>query len=457
MMGAKKALFLSAAVFAGALSFMMAGCVEKTSGAGTYKITVNRDPAAGGSVTLDPAQPEGGYASGTEVTVTAAPNAGYLFDGWVEDSEKGEQFTVKMTRNLTLTAKFKQAFALNVTILPSPAAGQVTKSPNKTGYEAGDVVTLKPVPDTAKFAKGYWNGDPDDTRDSITVTVTKDTAVSYTFTPKYALETAAFPKAGGTLRRDKFASGYVAGTVVTVTATTDTNYVFTGWTWSGANLSDVDTSGLVATVTIGADSALSLTANFRQEKTILGGDIVDSRDQGRSYGTVIIGGYRWTAANLNYETPEGEGDSWCYDNADSNCVKYGRLYDWDAAVAACPSGWSLPDSAAWEHLVRTAGGNYYVMDALQSNGGWGAAGRAGGHDDYGFTALPGGKRSAEGSFDQIKFEAYWWSATEVGSGNARNRYIIYNNEDDSMGNAKTIASKADGYSVRCIQDVTVAP
>ncbi|MFH1435758.1 MAG: InlB B-repeat-containing protein [Pseudomonadota bacterium] len=48
----------------------------------TYTITIDPAPA-GGSITLDPAV--GPYEAGTEVTVTAAADAGYTFDEWDGD------------------------------------------------------------------------------------------------------------------------------------------------------------------------------------------------------------------------------------------------------------------------------------------------------------------------------------------------------------------------------------
>ena len=63
----------------------------------------------------------------------------------------------------------------------------------------------------------------------------------------------------------------------------------------------------------------------------------------------------WTTANLNVNaTP-----SFCYDDAELNCRRYGRLYTWDAAPRACQAlgdGWRLPTNEEWRQLGTRYGG-----------------------------------------------------------------------------------------------------
>jgi uncharacterized protein (TIGR02145 family) len=173
----------------------------------------------------------------------------------------------------------------------------------------------------------------------------------------------------------------------------------------------------------------------------------DGRD-GKTYKTVVIGGKTWMAENLNIET---EG-SWCYDNKESNCEKYGRLYNWKAAKTACPAGWHLPLREEWGDLAKAVGGSGKYGTGgkagkkLKSTSGWNNKGN--GTDDYGFSALPGGYRYTDGNFDDAGYYGHWWTATEGDAGNAYYRDMYYDHDNvNENGDGKGI-----GFSVRCRGD-----
>jgi uncharacterized protein (TIGR02145 family) len=172
-----------------------------------------------------------------------------------------------------------------------------------------------------------------------------------------------------------------------------------------------------------------------------GGTFTDGRD-GKTYKTVVIGGKTWMAENLNYKT-----DSyWCYDNDNSNCDKYGRLYDWKTAIKVCPSGWHLPSNQEWDGLVGAAGGKTTAGKKLKSTSGWNDNGN--GTDAYGFTALPGGYRSTDGDFSSAGNLGYWWTATEYDASYAYYRYMHY--DYDVVYEGTDV--KEYGLSVRCVGD-----
>jgi uncharacterized protein (TIGR02145 family) len=170
--------------------------------------------------------------------------------------------------------------------------------------------------------------------------------------------------------------------------------------------------------------------------------LVDSRD-GKRYNTVRIGGKVWMAQNLDYQPQTG--NSWCYQDNNSNCAQYGRLYDWNTAMDACPVGWHLPYS--WEWDVLKNGDSYIYSTKLKATSDWNSK-HGNGTDDFGFSALPGGGRYNDGNFHNAGDEGLWWTATKYGSGSAYIKYVDRNYSDLHEGNS----DKGSGFSVRCIAD-----
>ncbi|MDR1829168.1 MAG: fibrobacter succinogenes major paralogous domain-containing protein [Candidatus Fibromonas sp.] len=172
---------------------------------------------------------------------------------------------------------------------------------------------------------------------------------------------------------------------------------------------------------------------------------------GQTYKTVKIGTQTWLAENLNYKT---EG-SVCYENNPANCAKYGRLYNWETAMKVCPKGWHLPSNAEWDKLYHFVDGDtsteslYNSITAgkyLKAKSGWNE--ESNGTDNYGFSALPGGRFSGS-SFVGVGEVGSWWSASEqvYGSG-AYSRGMNYTYNGAYWG----IYDKFGLFSVRCIKD-----
>jgi len=189
-----------------------------------------------------------------------------------------------------------------------------------------------------------------------------------------------------------------------------------------------------------------------------GSTFTDSRDN-KSYKKVKIGNQTWMAQNLDRATT----DSKCYLNSADSCAKYGRLYTWSDAKAACPSGWHLPTNAEWDQLYRYADGTtgtdspYAGLTAgrkLKAQDGWNSSGPSGSgktyvcEDAFGFAALPGGDGNSDGDFDNAGYVGNWWSASEDDTNGAYLRY---------MGNFYEFSGwnsyyKSALFSVRCIQN-----
>jgi len=173
------------------------------------------------------------------------------------------------------------------------------------------------------------------------------------------------------------------------------------------------------------------------------GMLTDGRD-GKRYKTAVIGGMRWMGENLNYQPQTG--NSWCYDNNNSNCGKYGRLYDWHTAKTVCMSGWHLPSPQEWSNLANAAGGDNKAGKKLKARSGWNSNGN--GTDEYGFSALPGGSRYSNGNFYNAGYHGFWWTRTVSGGVNAYRRYMVYRNDDVDEDEDE----RSNGQSVRCVSD-----
>ena len=66
-------------------------------------------------------------------------------------------------------------------------------------------------------------------------------------------------------------------------------------------------------------------------------------------------GKEWTTANLNVNV----SPSYCYDDVEANCRRYGRLYTWESAQGVCQSlggGWRLPTDDEWRQMAKRYGG-----------------------------------------------------------------------------------------------------
>ena len=190
----------------------------------------------------------------------------------------------------------------------------------------------------------------------------------------------------------------------------------------------------------------------KKASSIAKGEITDIRD-GQTYKTVKIGWQTWMAENLKFKMDSSS----CYQNADSNCTEFGRFYQWDDAIAACPAGWHLPDSVEWSMLIHTAGGKDSASKALKSTKGW--SGHGNGTDKFGFSAVP-----ASATF--LGLDVEFWSASEKDSARSYNFGLAcffpldcHGGDICTSGNECTLhylsmhdEHKSSRYSVRCVKD-----
>jgi len=182
--------------------------------------------------------------------------------------------------------------------------------------------------------------------------------------------------------------------------------------------------------------------------------------------TITIGTQVWTSKNLNVSTyrngdviPQVQDENvwaklttgaWCYYNNDaSNGTKYGKLYNWYAVHdprGLAPNGYHIPTDAEWTKLTDYLGGESGAGTKIKSTSGW--YNNHNGTNSSGFSGLPGGYRSYNGTFSYIDNRGGWWSSAENDTVSAWGRYM-----SASSGNVnRSYGDKRNGFSVRCLRD-----
>ena len=151
------------------------------------------------------------------------------------------------------------------------------------------------------------------------------------------------------------------------------------------------------------------------------------------------------AENLAYKSISG---CWAYENDENNLPIYGYLYNWKTATEVCPAGWHLPSDAEWTSLIDYLGGEKFADEKMKEAGTtyWKNTNiRA--TNESGFTALPGGGRSYNGSFNYLGSYGGWWSSSEYDA-NTSHHYDLGNNNNYITRN---LDDKVDDFSVRCVR------
>jgi uncharacterized protein (TIGR02145 family) len=196
--------------------------------------------------------------------------------------------------------------------------------------------------------------------------------------------------------------------------------------------------------------------------------------QGNVYKTIVIGTQEWMAENLK-TTIYRNGDAianvtgnnqwyflttgaWCsYNNNSQYDCPYGKLYNWYAVADprnVCPTGWHVPTDAEWTTLTSFLGGEAVAGGKLKSTGlQYWVSPNQDATNESGFSGLPGGYRYIFGTFNYFGYYGSWWSSTEIDTGTAWYRLLLFNDgsvystEASSYGNFKH-----RGFSVRCLRD-----
>jgi uncharacterized protein (TIGR02145 family) len=155
-------------------------------------------------------------------------------------------------------------------------------------------------------------------------------------------------------------------------------------------------------------------------------------------------GKEWTTANLNVNA----SSSYCYDDAESNCGRYGRLYTWESARQGCQSlgdEWRLPTDDEWRQMAKHYGG--VGNDSPDKGRAAFTALLSGGTSSFG--ALLGGNRSVEGRCERLEEHGFYWTLSENDPISAP----FYSFGKGSQGlHRQPQGQKQMAVSVRCVRE-----
>ncbi len=156
-----------------------------------FTLTTDAAPPEGGLVTRDPDLPS--YPSGTVVSLTAAPSAGFRFDHWSGGTTGTENpVLVTMDASKSVTAHFVRVYTLTTAVDPV-GGGSVGRSSPGPSYDVGTVVSL-----TATATGGWhfveWSGGASGAVNPLEVTMDADKSI----TAKFAVSQYKITASAGT-------------------------------------------------------------------------------------------------------------------------------------------------------------------------------------------------------------------------------------------------------------------
>ncbi len=175
---------------------------------------------------------------GTTVTLLAHPDAGWTFGGWSFDGSSidstSNPLVFILQADTTVTAQFDRIIPSYTLKTGKVGSGTVSRKPDQPSYVENTTVTVTAVA-TEGYEFTHWTGDvPPEaaTNPVVTVTMDRNRALTAYFELRYYVIYKLFlePSEFGAVSVSPDQSGFFSGTTVTLTATPNPGYRFTGWT-----------------------------------------------------------------------------------------------------------------------------------------------------------------------------------------------------------------------------------
>ena len=297
-------------LFSFLLIVVLIGCSKDVEEPVLFTLTATANPTVGGTVSPT----NGQYESGDLATVTATPNAEYVFEKWTGGATgTSSSVSVTMNGNKSVVANFiKKQYPLTIEI---EGEGTVTETVIKQGlatdYNSGTIVELTAEP-TGEWEFVEWKGDLTSTDNPAQITIDKAKTVTAVFVKKQYPLTVEIEGEGTVSEKvikQGLATDYNSGTIVELTATAETGWEFKEWS---GDLTGTDNPSQITIDAAKTVKAVFVKKQFTVNITIEGEGTVTSEvvtglkvDDKYEYGTDL----KLTAtAKDDWEFVEWSGD-----------------------------------------------------------------------------------------------------------------------------------------------------
>ena len=231
----------------------------------THQLTMVVAPENAGTVI--PAEGSHEYNAGEVVSISAEPAEGYYFSDWIGGVEEptNPTTTVTMDEDKVIIARFK-LLTYNLNMQVQPEEGGTTEPPaGEHSYPRDEVVDISATP-----AEGYkfleWQGDVDDaTAQSTSVLLNSNKSVTAVFEEiqpeMVTLAISADPADGGTTTPAPGSYNFQVNTIVQISATAESGYIFDKWE------GDVEDAASAVT-TVRMQESKEVVAIFKTESSV---------------------------------------------------------------------------------------------------------------------------------------------------------------------------------------------
>lgn len=346
---------------------------------GTYK--VNKATTTNGSFTVSRATAN----EGDRITIKATPASGFVVDtvtvtgasGTVAVSGTGNTRTFTMpAEDVTVTVTFKEGTASDYVVYLDNAAGWATpyayawnSDSDKNHDWPGVAMThvtgnIYRLTFTKEFANIIFSNNGANQTGTLTfgkvnngkIYNNKDGKWSVYDTDKSITVSAGTCTGGSvTINGSASVSGLKLGDQITLTATADENFAFTGWgTITGLSITDPNSAQTSASIT-SVDANIEVKANFSNSQSdyYIKGDFNGWKDTNPLYttsGNVTTTTIKLNAGTYKFKVWKKTGDVWYGNNG---TIK-------DTTTTSSPDGWTMNNegSDAGDCKLEATGGTY---------------------------------------------------------------------------------------------------